>query len=434
MIDSFKMYFLPCLINILTAFYLSGILIKKKIDFKKISTYVLILTYVIISIINYIYVSQSFRVITSTISISIFSTLMFREKLYKTFSASIILQTLLFVAELIYALTLTTLKADITLLSSTVQGTLITNIVISLMAILLIDIKYIKDISERLLNYIFQMENINNYVLLLFFLLTLNVLLVFMYFSSNDKTIVIINVIFMIIYAIIMYFLINEKSENIRFKNENKMLIENLNEYEKMLDYQRVSNHENKNQLLVIRGMLNSEKQVVLDYIDEIIKEKRVDNEILFTETKRIPTGGLQGLIYQKMLVMQENNIPVEINISKNVRKLDYSNISAKLNYDICRAVGIILDNAIDECKKNKKKGVFISMYAESGILNIEISNYFEGQIDIEKIFQKGYTTKSDGHGYGLTLLQEIVEKNEKISNETVIIKNIFMQTIKIKI
>ena len=46
---------------------------------------------------------------------------------------------------------------------------------------------------------------------------------------------------------------------------------------------------------------------VASNYINDV----KEDSETLFAKAKRIPTGGLQGLIYQKMLYMQSKNINV---------------------------------------------------------------------------------------------------------------------------
>ena len=180
--------------------------------------------------------------------------------------------------------------------------------------------------------------------------------------------------------------------------------------------------------------MIEKKDKNMIDYINEIIKDKREDNDILYTKTKRIPSGGLQGLIYQKMLLIQEKGINIVLDVSTKVRKVDLLNISPKMNYDICRIVGIILDNAIEETEKiNKKdKEILISMYIDD-YFNIEISNHFVGDIEIDKIFNKGYTTKGNGHGYGLSLLKQIVSENKNIINETKIINNVFTQIIKIK-
>ena len=113
---------------------------------------------------------------------------------------------------------------------------------------------------------------------------------------------------------------------------------------------------------------------------------------------------------------------------------MDFSTIPSKMNYDICRIIGIILDNAIEATIKlnEENKEILISMYIDEYFI-IEISNRFIGEIDINKIFNKGYTTKEKGHGYGLNLLRKIVNENDNIINEVKVTNNIFTQIIKIK-
>ena len=60
------------------------------------------------------------------------------------------------------------------------------------------------------------------------------------------------------IYTIIVISTINEFYQKNRIQSEYDILLKNLNEYENLLDLQRVSNHENKNQLLVIKGMIDN--------------------------------------------------------------------------------------------------------------------------------------------------------------------------------
>lgn len=248
-----------------------------------------------------------------------------------------------------------------------------------------------------------------------------------MYNSKDNYLTIILNIFFIIIYSFIIY-------NALKKKGENKILLSNLNEYEKMLDYQRVNNHENKNQLLVIKSMIEKNNDNVIEYIDEIIKEKREDNEFVYNKAKRIPSGGLQGLIYQKMLLMQEKNIEVNLDINSKVRKVDLENLSSKMNYDICRIVGIIIDNAIEETAKFNKKDreIIISMYVDDMFI-IEVSNRIKDDLDLSKIYDKGYSSKEKGHGYGLSLLKKIVDENDNIINEVKIVNNIFTQMIKIK-
>ena len=61
------------------------------------------------------------------------------------------------------------------------------------------------------------------------------------------------------------------------------------------------------------------------------------------------------------------------------------------------------------------------------------VANPFVGSVDLEVINQYGFTTKEDGHGFGLPLVKTIIKENDNLSSETEIIDNIFMQKLKIK-
>lgn len=434
MIEILKINSLPTIISILTALYLGTKILNKNINLKSWRFYFAFMLSFFLIIINYVNSSGFIRFFNSTFIVTIMNFLVFNKKINISFYGSIIQQMILFIAELICALIFLIFNLNIFTLSVS-EGIylLIINTIILIMAIILCNLKPIKYVYNKIMNYLEQMEGLKKYVLALFLILTLNILITLIYFNDNNISMIIINTLFAIVYSGIMYSLISEKSENIKFKIQNQMLLDNLNEYEKMLDYQRVSNHENKNQLLVIKGLISKTNKKAIQYIDEVINDSKEDNETLFSKAKRIPTGGLQGLIYQKMLYMQNNNINVQLDVSKSLKKLDFSNISTKTNYDICRMAGIIIDNAIDETVKLENKEIAISLYKDDNLFIIEVSNYFKDLPDLTKINNKGYTTKGKNHGYGLSLLKKIEEENKDIINETKITKDIFSQLIKIQ-
>ena len=424
--------FFPCLLNSITVIYIIMKLLKEKINLKSPLFYLMLFCLTMFIIYNYKFVDDYIRILTSTFITLLFSYIIFESDFSKIVFATIIEQIVLFISEFIFAIIVIVLEGY-NLNFSDIMGTFSTTLIICFIAVILINIPIFYRFCIKLLNIMIKIKYFSEYLIVLFLFLTLNVLLLNIY-TSNNWLILLVNATFIIIYSLIVYLLMNEKNKNLVFKKENQALINNLNEYEKMLDYQRVNNHENKNQLLIIKSMIEKKDKKTLEYINEIIKDKREDNDILYTKAKRIPSGGLQGLIYQKMLYAEDKSIKFNLDISTAVRKLTLFETDAKLNYDICRIIGIILDNAIEETVKlpKEEREVLISMYVDD-CFNIEISNHFVNDIDINKIFNKGYTTKAEGHGYGLTLLKQIVDSNDNIINEVKVINGLFIQIIKIK-
>lgn len=429
-----KQYFIPCLATIMVAIYMIEKIINVRHIKMDLKNTLVILIMCALSILNFMYIDNYIRFFISTLYTIVCSKIIFNVKFSKIVMPVILEQILLFLSELIYMLILILILYPNNALNfEYIQGSYLTTLVICALSIVLISIKPIYNLILSIVSYTEKINQQNKYIIALILIITLNFLLLIIYISSQNIIMVIINVVLIVVYSFIMYLLLNEKYQNIKYKEENQVLIQNLNEYEKMLDYQRISNHENKNQLLVIKSIASKNNKKLHEYIDEIINYKREDDENLYTMTKRIPSGGLQGLIYQKLLLMQDKNIVFDLNVSRDVRKIDLYNLDSKTNYDICRSIGIILDNAIEEVINNGKPELAISMYKDDYFI-IEIANKCNEMPDFSKIDNKGFTTKKGGHGYGLALLKEICNYNPKIINERKIIDDIFIQIIKIKI
>ena len=212
------------------------------------------------------------------------------------------------------------------------------------------------------------------------------------------------------------------------------MLIKNLNEYEKMLEIQRLNNHENKNHFITIRGMLKDKNHKAYKYISNLLETKIADDEELLYKTKKLPIGGLQGLIYQKLLIMKEKKINISLEVSKRLDTILLEKISDLTNQHLCAIVGVLLDNAIEAVELLNERKVSINVYSEDGYLVITISNNFEGILELNKIEEKGYSTKGKGRGYGLSLAKQIMERDENLKLEREIIGNMFKQKLKLKI
>ena len=233
---------------------------------------------------------------------------------------------------------------------------------------------------------------------------------------------------------VIMSSKIKEIYNKINSKYETS--IASLKEYEVMIDKFRVDTHENKNEFLTIRNMLKDQngKETVIKYIDKLVDNKIKDNDKIMKKTSKIPKGGLRATIYSKLCLMDKLKIKYNLSISRAIQTTDLINLDEDLILKICKILGVFLDNAIDAVKDLKKKEISVEIYTIDDNLCIDITNNFNGKVDLDKMSNMKYTTKGNGHGYGLTLANQLLAENkDKLENEKSINRDNFTQTLKIK-
>ena len=308
------------------------------------------------------------------------------------------------------------------------------NIIIILLFIAIFSNKRIQNICKNLSNL--NIKNESKYMtgIVLLSVLLFSIMVYFCYFNTDRILMLIVVLISVIIYTIIVFGIIKEYEINVKIQSEYDILLKNLNEYENLLDLQRVTNHENKNQLLVIKGMVDKGESNTSEYINSIIDTQYKDNDAIIYKTNRIPSGGLRGLIYYKILTMREKKITSNLDVDRSLNELDFDNIPIKTNQELCKIVGVFLDNAIQAVSELKKKEIDIYLKYENDELYIKVSNNYSGIIELDKIDNSGYTTKGKGHGYGLSLVKGIIRENACFKNDREIHGKMFSQIIKLKI
>ena len=255
------------------------------------------------------------------------------------------------------------------------------------------------------------------------------------YHQISITVIICTNIIIMtiFIYIIIKSTVIDNKFSKINKKYETS--INSIKEYEAMIDKFRVNTHENKNELLTIRNMIKNKDKKIVEYIDTLVDNKIKDNEKIMYQTSKIPEGGLRATIYSKLCVMDKYKIKYKLDISKDVRTVDLINLDEELILNICKILGVFMDNAIEAVKTLKKREINIELYVIDDELFIDITNNFKGDIDLTKIGRERNTSKGENHGYGLLLVNKIINENKKyIENEKSINGNYFTQSLRVKI
>jgi two-component system sensor histidine kinase AgrC len=230
-------------------------------------------------------------------------------------------------------------------------------------------------------------------------------------------------IILVIILIIVVFYL----------KKENKSLHNYLLENNDLLEKLKLVNHENKNQLLVIKGKIKNGDTDLCNYIDLLLDEKIMDNETFFYLTSKIPSSGLRGLIFSKVSLMKENKINVDLQIGFGLNDIDLDKLGISFVKDLCKIIGVFLDNAYEASLNCSFKEVIIGLnMLDKNKLLIVISNTYDGKLNSKMMSKKRFTTKGKNHGFGLSIVKKIVNKNNRFKNETIIKENIFIQKLEI--
>ena len=407
-------------------------LLSKRPNFKKLETYIILILMSITTVVNYFYTNQFLRILIITILMIIFLKFLLKDNLKNTAFAVIISQMIYMVSEMIFAFGLICIfNVNPDEFVELFFGKFLTNFIISLIAICISQFKFVKKIYNLLLNITDKIKVIHLMIMLLVAMLIANIYAGIIYYDYSFIYIMIFNTLLTVLFFILVINSFYNRNKYIKAHDKYNTTLSSLKEYEDILNKYRILNHENKNQLLTIRNMSKNKK--IHNYIDQLIDNKIKDDEKLLYEVAIIPQGGLRGVIYSKMLFMKTKNINYELYVDKEIRTADLINFDDGLMLDVCKIIGVYIDNAIEAVENLEDKYVEIDLYIEDHSLNISISNNYYGKINLNKINQIGYTTKGTGHGYGLPLVNQIIEKNKKLSNNTNINSNVFTQILKIK-
>lgn len=364
----------------------------------------------------FLFVSNHVRFITGIAAMSIFMYFVLGIKDRTVILYSFNTEIILGVCEIIVSLVLVLIGIKSTDIVNNLKYNLIANILIAVFAILLSNIPLIKKVMNKVID-IFKKKKLINYLYVLLLILYLIV-------SKNGLEFVLksnyyVNILFIIAVIVIFGIIIKNESKYERLKEENKQMYNHVTKYEKIITEQGKVNHEFKNQLMVIRGYAQMKSDKLLDYIDSITQDaNKTHSSYLISQLNKFPEGGIKGLLYYKLSIMEDENIKYELDVQTGVRT-KLNSLSINMYKNITKILGVLLDNAIDASKKSKEKQIIISVLKDKSNVIFSISNSYKGKLNLDKM-GTGFTTKELGHGYGLRLVNDIIKETNsfKVTNE----------------
>lgn len=355
-----------------------------------------------------------------------------KENLSKIVIAFILFTLIAVVADMMsYAMITRFLTLD--QLRDTWYGILISNTSVALITTFIFLINPVRNFSIK---FIDKLNKSNIIKTVIFFALSLMIILLLLLNitkNQDNSGIFLLDILIIGIFNFLIILLMSDYNKYNKLLAEYDVLLKYTQGFEDIIDEMELNNHEYKNQLAILKSYVDSNnKKEAIKIIKEMSNENiQMDSKVLAT-LKNIPKGGIKGLIYYKMIIAKQKQVNFYIDVSTSCIE-SMNNLNEKQLKILSKLIGVYLDNAIEAAELTKEKIVSLEIYQLDNKLNLVISNSIQNtHIDLLSIKEKGVSTKGEGRGKGLYLVDKLVNKDKSITSKTKIINNYYTQYIEI--
>jgi len=183
------------------------------------------------------------------------------------------------------------------------------------------------------------------------------------------------------------------------------MLEEAYSQLEQLNQALREQRHDFKNHLQVVYSLTEmGAYSDAMDYVQKIYEDVQALGRRI-----RTASPAVNALLSAKETDCAENGMRCEIDIQSAWEDIPVP------GWELCRILGNLIDNAMDALEEggtvNPMVHICISEDIRSWQLTVENNGPEIPKAQRRDIFLPGFTTKSEGHGNGLGIVTELVEK-----------------------
>ena len=176
--------------------------------------------------------------------------------------------------------------------------------------------------------------------------------------------------------------------------------------------------HDFNNIVQAIGGYISTNNMEGLkDYYSGLMEDCKKVNNLAVLNPELINNPAVYSLLTSKYHKADELNIKMNFEVF-----LDLTTLNIK-TYDLSRILGILLDNAIEASNKCEEKIINITIRKDNKAnrqLFVIENTYSNKNVDTDRIFEKGYTSKVEednkSHGLGLWEVRKILNKNNNLN------------------
>ena len=135
----------------------------------------------------------------------------------------------------------------------------------------------------------------------------------------------------------------------------------------------------------------------------------------------------VKGLLLTKLVQMQRDGTVCELEVMHPFRG------TRCRTTDLCRCLGILIDNAMEEVRGREDARVHIMISSQEGYTTFRVKNRLYHTVDVHEIWQRGYSTKGADRGLGLASYRKILAGYDDVLPATAVQEGYFIQEFKVR-
>lgn len=245
-------------------------------------------------------------------------------------------------------------------------------------------------------------------------LIALQIYVTYFYSSVLPFYIVLMSLIGLLTYIIISLYttFTVSKLETTSTNLEEAQLYNNTLEI--LQDNTRAFRHDFAN---ILQGMVgymdNNDMDGLKKYYSQLVDDIQTSNNLTTLSPKVVNNPAIYNVLATKY--HKADSLGIKIHLEAF---LDMNDLHMKI-YEFTRVLGILMDNAIEASSECENKIINVTFRNDSKkhmqLLTIE-NTYKDKEVDTDKIFEKGYSTKEGNTGLGLWEIRQILKKNNNLN------------------
>lgn len=231
---------------------------------------------------------------------------------------------------------------------------------------------------------------------------------------------------------IALYFiLVRERKNSEAIKGQSELLIAYTDTIEDLYDDIRSYKHDINNILLALKYHVDEENMAGIRdvFYRDIEGIQGFDIKVykLLAQLQNLQIDVLKGLILSKYQKAVNQGVEMEIGILTPIKPVTINDV------DLCRVVGIYLDNSIEAAVESDDKIVMLFIDKVDERYMLKISNSYNKDLVPILSGKKNQSTKGVGRGMGLYSASRIIKRTSQLKNETKIEGQYYSQVLYIE-